>query len=220
MGHFPYDAVVFDLDGTLFDAEEGIVSSVVKAMKEMGLEIPQGAQLRQVVGPPLRYSFHDLLNVPSERLDEAADRYAHIFRSEGMYRYSVYPGIRTMLRVLKENGIYVALASSKPRDLCEHILRHYGLRHFFDRVIGETDSHAKLGKPEMIRRALPEHYERAAMVGDRLYTDIACAVNAGIDSVFVLSGEGTRDDIERDGIRPTWVYDDINAVFRAWEETP
>jgi len=72
MGHFPYDAVVFDLDGTLFDAEEGIVSSVVKAMKEMGLEIPQGAQLRQVVGPPLRYSFHDLLNVPSERLDEAA----------------------------------------------------------------------------------------------------------------------------------------------------
>ena len=123
MGHFPYDAVVFDLDGTLFDAEEGIVSSVVKAMKEMGLEIPQGAQLRQVVGPPLRYSFHDLLNVPSERLDEAADRYAHIFRSEGMYRYSVYPGIRTMLRVLKENGIYVALASSKPRDLCEHILQ-------------------------------------------------------------------------------------------------
>ena len=62
--------------------------------------------------------------------------------------------------------------------------------------------------------------EAAVLLGDRLYTDIACAVNAGIDSVFVLSGEGTRDDIERDGIRPTWVYDDINAVFRAWEETP
>ena len=62
--------------------------------------------------------------------------------------------------------------------------------------------------------------ETAVLLGDRLYTDIACAVNAGIDSVFVLSGEGTRGDIERDGIRPTWVYDDINAVFRAWEETP
>ncbi len=198
MGHFPYDAVVFDLDGTLFDAEEGIVSSVVKAMKEMGLEIPQGAQLRQVVGPPLRYSFHDLLNVPSERLDEAADRYAHIFRSEGMYRYSVYPGIRTMLRVLKENGIYVALASSKPRDLCEHILRHYGLRHFFDRVIGETDSHAKLGKPEMIRRALPEHYERAAMVGDRLY-DMEGAKAAGVDGVGAVYGCGSVEELRRAG---------------------
>lgn len=198
MGHFPYDAVVFDLDGTLFDAEEGIVSSVVKAMKEMGLEIPQRAQLRQVVGPPLRYSFHDLLNVPSERLDEAADRYAHIFRSEGMYRYSVYPGIRTMLRVLKENGIYVALASSKPRDLCEHILRHYGLRHFFDRVIGETDSHAKLGKPEMIRRALPEHYERAAMVGDRLY-DMEGAKAAGVDGVGAVYGCGNVEELQNAG---------------------
>ena len=198
MGHFPYDAVVFDLDGTLFDAEEGIVSSVVKAMKEMGLEIPQGAQLRQVVGPPLRYSFHDLLNVPSERLDEAADRYAHIFRSEGMYRYSVYPGIRTMLRVLKENGIYVALASSKPRDLCEHILRHYGLRHFFDRVIGETDSHAKLGKPEMIRRALPEHYERAAMVGDRLY-DMEGAKAAGVDGIGAVYGCGSVEELQNAG---------------------
>ena len=198
MGHFPYDAVVFDLDGTLFDAEEGIVSSVVKAMKEMGLEIPQGAQLRQVVGPPLRYSFHDLLNVPSERLDEAADRYAHIFRSEGMYRYSVYPGIRTMLRVLKENGIYVALASSKPRDLCERILRHYGLRHFFDRVIGETDSHVKLGKPEMIRRALPEHYERAAMVGDRLY-DMEGAKAAGVDGVGAVYGCGSVEELQNAG---------------------
>ena len=198
MGHFPYDAGVFDLDGTLFDAEEGIVSSVVKAMKEMGLEIPQGAQLRQVVGPPLRYSFHDLLNVPSERLDEAADRYAHIFRSEGMYRYSVYPGIRTMLRVLKENGIYVALASSKPRDLCEHILRHYGLRHFFDRVIGETDSHAKLGKPEMIRRALPEHYWRAAMVGDRLY-DMEGAKAAGVDGVGAVYGCGSVEELQNAG---------------------
>lgn len=198
MGHFPYDAVVFDLDGTLFDAEEGIVSSVVKAMKEMGLEIPQGAQLRQVVGPPLRYSFHDLLNVPSERLDEAADRYAHIFRSEGMYRYSVYPGIRTMLRVLKENGIYVALASSKPRDLCEHILRHYGLRHFFDRVIGETDSHAKLGKPEMIRRALPERYRRAAMVGDRLY-DMEGAKAAGVDGVGAVYGCGSVEELQNAG---------------------
>ena len=198
MGHFPYDAVVFDLDGTLFDAEEGIVSSVVKAMKEMGLEIPQGAQLRQVVGPPLRYSFHDLLNVPSERLDEAADRYAHIFRSEGMYRYSVYPGIRTMLRVLKENGIYVALASSKPRDLCEHILRPYGLRHYFDRVIGETDSHAKLGKPEMIRRALPERYWRAAMVGDRLY-DMEGAKAAGVDGVGAVYGCGSVEELQNAG---------------------
>ena len=198
MGNFPYDAVVFDLDGTLFDAEEGIVSSVRKAMEEMGLAIPQGAELRQVVGPPLRYSFHDLLNVPAERLDEAAERYARIFRSEGMYRYSVYPGIRTLLRVLKENGLYVTLASSKPQELCEHILQVYCLRHYFDRVIGETDNHAKLGKPEMIRRALPEHYRRAAMVGDRLY-DMEGARGAGVDGIGAVYGCGSVEELRKAG---------------------
>ena len=198
MGNFPYDAVVFDLDGTLFDAEKGIVSSVRKAMEEMGLVIPQGAELRQVVGPPLRYSFHDLLNVPAERLDEAAERYARIFRSEGMYRYSVYPGIRTLLRVLKENGLYVALASSKPQELCEHILQVYCLRHYFDRVIGETDNHAKLGKPEMIRRALPEHYRRAAMVGDRLY-DMEGAKAAGVDGIGAVYGCGSEEELRKAG---------------------
>ena len=82
-----------------------------------------------------------------------------------------------------------------------------------------------LGKPRpaMVQLALAETGfppEQAVLIGDRLYTDIACAVNAGIDSIFVLSGEGKREDIERDSIHPTWVYDDIGAVLRAWEETP
>ena len=82
-----------------------------------------------------------------------------------------------------------------------------------------------LGKPQpdMARLALARTGfppDEAVLIGDRLYTDIACAVNAGIDSVFVLSGEGRRGDIERDKIYPTWVYNNIAAVFRAWEETP
>ncbi len=39
--------------------------------------------------------------------------------------------------------------------------------------------------------------EAAVLLGDRVYTDIACAVNAEIDSVLVLSGEGTREDVEK-----------------------
>ena len=52
------------------------------------------------------------------------------------------------------------------------------------------------------------------LMGDRLYTDIACGVNAGIDTIFVLSGEGTEADIEKYGIRPRWVFPDVAAVLR------
>ena len=75
MNQFPYDAVVFDLDGTLFDAEEGIVSSVESAMADLGLPVPEDADLRLVVGPPLLDSFRNLLHVPEDKMDEAVESY-------------------------------------------------------------------------------------------------------------------------------------------------
>ena len=53
------------------------------------------------------------------------------------------------------------------------------------------------------------------VVGDRLYTDIACGVNAGVDTAFVLSGEGTMADLEASETKPTWVFDDISALLAA-----
>ena len=61
--------------------------------------------------------------------------------------------------------------------------------------------------------------EQAVMIGARLYTDVACGINAGIDSIFVLSGEGTEADIAQYGIHPTWIFSDIAALYRQLEET-
>ena len=82
-----------------------------------------------------------------------------------------------------------------------------------------------IGKPqpamaELAMRRTGFGREETVLIGDRVYTDIACGVNAGIDSILVLSGEGTREDVEKFGVRPTWIYDDIAAVYREMEETP
>ena len=81
-----------------------------------------------------------------------------------------------------------------------------------------------LGKPkpamaELALRRTGFAPEQAVIIGDRLYTDIACGVNAGIDSIFVLSGEGTEADIAQYGIHPTWIFSDIAALYRQLEET-
>ena len=80
-----------------------------------------------------------------------------------------------------------------------------------------------IGKPQsaMVELALERtgfSKENAVIIGDRLYTDIACGVNAEIDSVFVLSGEGTEADIETYRIKPTWVFPDIGTMYREMEE--
>lgn len=77
-------------------------------------------------------------------------------------------------------------------------------------------------QPEMARLAMERtgfSPEQTVLLGDRLYTDIACGVNAGIDTVFVLSGEGTQADIAAYQIHPTWVYPDIGTLYRELEET-
>lgn len=71
-------------------------------------------------------------------------------------------------------------------------------------------------QPEMVWLALEKFgYERkdACLIGDRVYTDIACGVNAGIDTVFVLSGEGVERDIEKYHVQPTWILKNIREVL-------
>ncbi len=98
-------------------------------------------------------------------------------------------------------------------SVCEMLFRAAGRR---PRVIGKP-------QPAMALLALERTGfapEQAVMVGDRLYTDIASGVNAGIDTAFVLSGEGRPADLETSPAQPTWVFADIAALHRAWISEP
>ncbi len=75
-----------------------------------------------------------------------------------------------------------------------------------------------IGKPEpdMALLAMEKtgfSKEETVLLGDRLYTDIACGVNAGISTVFVLSGEGTMEDLAASETKPEFVYDNIKKVY-------
>ncbi len=58
---------------------------------------------------------------------------------------------------------------------------------------------------------------QALLVGDRLYTDIACGNRAGIDTALVLTGEATKEDVEHSSYRPTYLIDSIAALHREWK---
>ena len=55
--------------------------------------------------------------------------------------------------------------------------------------------------------------DETLVMGDRLYTDIACGVNAGISTVFVLSGEGMIEDVEASKTKPEFIYRNIREVY-------
>lgn len=91
-------------------------------------------------------------------------------------------------------------------SVCEMLFRATGRRPKF------------IGKPEPEMALLSmERYgytpEETMLIGDRIYTDIACGVNAGIDTAFVLSGEGVPEDIEKYQVQPAETYENIRDIL-------
>lgn len=78
-----------------------------------------------------------------------------------------------------------------------------------------------IGKPEidMVDIALTQNTftkEETLVVGDRLYTDIACGINAGVDTALVLTGEATKEDTENTNYKPTYIYPTITELYMNW----
>lgn len=71
-------------------------------------------------------------------------------------------------------------------------------------------------KPDMIN-ILKDKYnlkqDEIAMIGDRIYTDIACGYNAGVVTICVLSGESTMNTINESSIKPDYIFNSIKDLI-------
>ncbi len=76
-------------------------------------------------------------------------------------------------------------------------------------------------QPDMVRLAIEKSGfapEQAILLGDRLYTDISSGVNAGIDTVLVLSGESTMEALVTSEVKPTYVMENIREFLNTIKE--
>ena len=193
-----YDkCVIFDLDGTLTRSEEGIWNSVRYTAEQMGFPVPDDATLRKFIGPPLDYSFQTWMGMSEEQADEATRVYRSRYQTIGLFENQVYPGIRRLLRGLKRQGCWVAVATGKPQSPSERIIEHFGLSPWIDRIVGSRE---KMGadKVALIRAALPDEYGEAWMVGDRKF-DVEGGRAVGVKTVGVGYGYGSEEELRAAG---------------------
>lgn len=191
-------AVLFDLDGTLTQSEEGIWNCVRYAAEKMGRTPPPEEVLRKFIGPPLFYSFQTYLGMTEAEATRAVAFYRERYNGVGLLENRVYPGIRRLLVRLKRAGYYLGVATGKPQEPTERILRHFRLDRFFDAVAGTRPEDTDPSKERLIRRALPDAFDGAVMVGDRRF-DVEGARAAGIDSVGVGYGYGDEAELRAVG---------------------
>ncbi len=194
-----YTAVFFDLDGTLTESGTGIIRSFRYAFEKMEMELDPEADLSVVIGPPLAGSFIRF-GVPAERADEAVRKYRERYMTVGKYENEPYPGIRELLAKLKEAGLKLYVATSKPELLAVDILEHFDLAKYFDEIAGASMD-GKRGTKEQVIRWLIEKAdlkETAVMVGDTEF-DITGAKQTGLDGIGVTWGYGTKESMKEAG---------------------
>lgn len=210
-----YQTILFDLDGTLTDPGLGITNSVAYALKHYGIEEADRTALYRFIGPPLGKSFEQYYGFSPEKAQEAVTVYREYFSTKGLYENEVYAETVQMLEALKEMGCKLLVATSKPEKFANIILEHFDLKKYFDFVAGATMDSSRSRKADVIAYAMENcgitDVKTAVMVGDREH-DVLGAKELGMDSIGVLVGYGSREELENAGA--TYVAETLMDVVR------
>lgn len=196
-------AVLFDLDGTLWDSLPGIVRSLAHTLGELGVAVPPEAELRPHVGPPLAEMLLDC-GVAEADLADGIDIYRDRdrYRRLGEFECEVFPGAAALLGSLREAGVTLATATSKSVEPTRRMLSHFGLEGFFDVVAAAPMLVRGHSKGDVISDALTQMGDvprsEIVMVGDRSF-DVAGGREHGLRTVGVLWGYGSRAELEGAG---------------------
>lgn len=208
-----YNLVLFDLDGTLTQSEFGIFSSVQYALEKFGIHETEVKNLRRFIGPPLYVSFSEFYGLDGEDGENAVKYYRSVYEKDGYKEAPVYDGVKELLASLKDAGKTLMVVTSKPQEMAERVIEHVGVASYFDAIVGPGREMNSPSKKELITKALGiagSDGSDAIMVGDRKF-DIEGACGAGIDSIGVLYGYGSREELEAAG--STYIVDTPDQVL-------
>ena len=202
--------LLFDLDGTLTNPQEGITKCVQHALRAFGIEEPDLEKLIPFIGPPLIQSFMEFYNMSEGDARKAVSVYRERFSTVGLFENFPYPGIADMLAELKAQGKILAVASSKPTIYVRRILEKFELAPYFNVIEGSNLDGTRVDKKEVIAEVLSQLDNPSAddllMIGDRKFDVI------GAREMGVRFGFAAPDELEQSGA--VYIADTVRDLHR------
>jgi phosphoglycolate phosphatase len=164
----PFQAVIFDLDGTLIDSAPGILYGFKSTLKRAGIK-PLGPISKSLIGPPLRHTLATLTGINEDaELDVLIEFFKDSYDSDGYQTTRVYDGVEELLAFLANKHIPMAIATNKRKVPTLKILEFLGWESYF-RETGTLDS------------TTPPYPDKAVLIGTLLNKlGVAAATSAYI----------------------------------------
>jgi phosphoglycolate phosphatase len=193
---FPFDTIVFDLDGTLADTAPDLAAVLNHVLTHLGRNTVPAESVRHLVGHGARALLRRGLEATggaSEELVEAGfPLYMEHYSANICRGTKAYPGIEDALDDLARRGVALAVCTNKMESLTVKLLDALGWSSRFQAVVGGDTASARKPDPAPLREAVAlAGGGSAAFVGDSI-VDADTARAAGLPFVAVSFGFSDR----------------------------
>ena len=210
-----YDAVLFDLDGTVLDTVEDIADSLNRALENHGFARISTAQAESFLGNGTRRLVELALpeSCPECVKEDVIEEYRGLYDRFCHEKTRPYRGMVELIKALKAAGVKTAIVSNKPDSMVQTLATVYypGVP---DVVLGEREGLARKPAPDMVQfalKAIGAEAGRSIYVGDT-EVDILTARNAGLCCISVPWGFRSREQLEKAGADP--IADTVEELAR------
>jgi len=214
-----FDAVLFDVDGTLVDSLEMIVRGLGDAFERYAQVRPSDEEILRHIGRPLtaQLGFFTKEEPTPQEIGEMTSFAIRRFEEYEEHE-RLFPAAVETLRLCHRQGLGTALVTSKTTPELEGFMRRFEAADSVKITVCASDVISPKPHPESALRAcelLGVPPSRAVMIGDSIY-DIRCAKDAGVASVGVAYGAGLRDDLRKE--QPDLLLDKPEELL-AWAQS-
>lgn len=202
--------IIFDLDGTISNPETGILNGYKYTFPKVNLPTPNDAELRTLIGPPLRIVFEEMYGLSKEQTNFAIDTYRVYYNTlGGAYENELYDGMLSLIQSLHQQNKTLHIATHKGA-MSKEILKHFNIYSYFNQIQHYNEEKNIITKEKMIELILEKenfnNLENVVMIGDR-YSDIEAAHTIGVKSIGVTYGFGSKDEIT--STKPTHIAQNV-----------
>ncbi|WP_246942619.1 pyrophosphatase PpaX [Bacillus pinisoli] len=209
------NTLLFDLDGTLIDTNELIITSFLHTLEQYYPGQYKREDAIQFIGPPLYDTF---VKIDEKRVEEMITTYREHNLSHHDQLVTEFEGVYETIEHLHKKGYKLGIVTTKLRHTVNMGLKLTKLDQFFDVVVTLDDVENAKPDPEPIVKALAQldaKPEETIMVGDN-YHDIVAGQNAGTKTAGVAWSLKGVEFLQ--SYKPDYMLENMRDVLSILEE--
>lgn len=190
--------ILFDLDGTLIDSTDAIVSTFRFAFKEQGFDFRgSDKNIKDLIGYPLDIMF-ERLGVSKQKVWDYVDSYKNRYRVISVEQTTLLENAFDAVQLASKIA-RVSMVTTKTRMYTIPILDNFNITQYFEIITGRENVENPKPHPEPILKTLAQmNYDKnkdeVYMIGDTKL-DLICANEAKVNAIGVLCGYSNEEEL-------------------------